>query len=408
LKYFKNTELAALYHVSEKSVRNWIESATGNKLALQILEKDGKKYVANTARNIALIDQLVEKGKKYKNTRGHKVIRPTETFYKAFNATEIFNIIANLDTHHEIPLEYSYFDGGAKIWDSYVNKLSQDETPNILSNTVYLLGLNAQYIDDLLENCDAVNVIDIGPGNGYPVRELLGRLSTEGRLNRYIAIDASRTMLDIAKSNIYGWFGDDIRLETYTRDITYERFGDLLAEDSFGKNVVVKNIVLLLGSTLSNFRDPSLPLTTIRESMGKNDLLISSKQLDTPHSRRHFDYYTGDETKFQLAPKSKFLLDLFNIDESLYEAESSFDEMAMSRRLLVRLKVALSIEFMLEDKQRVINFNKGDAILIWRHKHQDIVETIEQLNENGFDLLQATSTRDREFVLTISKIRTGY
>lgn len=406
MKYFKNTELAELYHVSEKSIRNWLEASQQGKVNLQLAKANNRFYVANTSANATILEQLAQKGKRFKNSRGQRTIRPAAEFYKLFGPRDIFNIISNLDVYHEIPLEYSYFDGGARIWDAYVQKLSADGNSNILSNTVQLLELNETYLDILLAGCDRINVVDIGPGNGYPVRSFLERLITKRVLNRYICLDASRDMLNIAEKNIQSWFGAKANLEAHVRDITYERFGNLLTNDSFNKDKAIRNVLLLFGSTLSNFREPQQPLTTIRESMGKDDLFIASKQLDTPHSRRHFDYYTGNETTFRLTPKSKFILELFNITEALYEAEPFFDEKTMSRRLQVRLKVDLCIEFTLEGRQKVISFNKGDTILLWRHRHQDTMMTLEQFDESGFDLLQATTSKDREYILTISKIKT--
>src|SRR5688572_442021 len=132
MKYFKNTELAKLYHVSEKSVRNWIESAETGKLDLQLFEKDDRKFIANISKNTLLIEKLVEKGKKFKNSRGFKNITPTEKFYKMFSDKQIFDIVANLTIHHEMPLRYTYVDGGASFWDTYAQRLSEEETPNLL------------------------------------------------------------------------------------------------------------------------------------------------------------------------------------------------------------------------------------------------------------------------------------
>jgi len=407
MKYFKNTDLAKLYNVSEKSVRNWISATKEGKLDLQLYNDGDRSFIANVSKNTQLIELLVHKGKKYKNSRGYKIISPTPEFYKLFDAKAVFDILSNLDIYHEIPLQYSYFDSGATIWDGYVQRLSEEDTPNILSNTIQLLEMNNAYFDSLLGSSERINIVDIGPGNCYPVRGLLERLVESGRLNRYICLDVSPDMLSIAKENIEKWFGDKIKFESYVRDITYERFDDLVALDSFGKDETVCNIVLFLGSTMSNFREPNKPLYTIHDSMGKNDLLIFSKQLDTVKARRYFDYYTDPNQPgvFLLPPKSKFTLDLLNIDSSLYDLELSFDEEHMARRSQVRLKVALSIEFQINGTPKVIHFNKGDAILLWRHRHLSILQTIEQFDQSGFDLVEAMTSADGESLLSISKMK---
>jgi uncharacterized SAM-dependent methyltransferase len=407
MKYFKNTELAKLYNVSEKSVRNWIDATRQGKLDLQLLEQSDRFYIADTAKNAALIQQLVDKGKKYKNSRGFKAITPANEFYELFDPKAIFDIVSNLDIYREIPLQYSYFNGGAKIWDEYVQRLSSEESPNILTNTVELLDLSSPYLKKLLEDGSKINIVDIGPGNCYPVRKLLEQLIESGRLNRYICIDISPTMIDIAEKNVKEWFGDSINFEGYTRDITYERFDDLLALDSFDAEKSIRNVVLFLGSTISNFRSPDEPLHTIHSSMGKNDLLIYSKQLDSMRARRYFDFYTKSEHSGpQLLPqKSRFTIELLNIDRSLYDIELFFDEKNMTRCGQIRLKVAISLEFELQGHTKVIEFNKGEALILYRHSHQDTLQTIKQLDRNSFELLQATTSIDKECVLSIAKVK---
>jgi len=142
MKYFKNTELAKLYNVSEKSVRNWISAAKQGKLDLELYEDEERQYIISSSHNKQLIQTLVERGQKYKNSRGHKVITPGENFYRLYSPKAVYDIVSSLDIYREIPVQYSYFDGGAQIWDAYVTKMAADPAPNILSNNIELLDLN--------------------------------------------------------------------------------------------------------------------------------------------------------------------------------------------------------------------------------------------------------------------------
>jgi hypothetical protein len=215
-------------------------------------------------------------------------------------------------------------------------------------------------------------------------------------------------MLDIAKRNIETWFGDRVPFEGYVRDANYERFEDLLAPDSFGKDSSVANIVLYLGSTIANFRKPNQSLATIHESMGKNDVLILSRSLDTARVRRYFDFITDADGNSSLSSLDGFVLNQLITDDSLYEVEQFFDEQKMARKIQVRLKVAVSIEFQLDGEPKVINFNKDETILLWQHKHQDLLGIVSQLDENGFDILEAAKSTDQETMVAISKIKTSY
>lgn len=402
MKYFKNTELAKLYNVSEKSVRNWIEASQASKLDLQLHEQNGKFYIANVTKNSVKIAELVKKGKKYKNTRGFKTVTPKEKFYSLYNQKQIFDIISNIDKYREIPIQYSYFNSGAERWNSYTQHLLDSNTPNSLTNTRELLSLNFDYIDDLLQGHSHVNIIDIGPGNALPVKEILEHFVSKGMLKRYIGIDISTDMLNIAESNIKAWFGDKVRFEGHVRDIVYERFDDLLAPESFSPEAeTTANLVLFLGGTLSNLREPNQPLATIHDSLGKNDILMFSKKLDTMSSRRYFEIAAPGNLAIDLVPN------LLNIDPSYYTIEQFFNEDKMARYVQAKLSVALAIEFQLNGQQRVIELNKGDSILLWRAVHQNFVGAIDQFDTTGFKLLQALRSKDQEYLLIVAQIKTG-
>jgi uncharacterized SAM-dependent methyltransferase len=99
------------------------------------------------------------------------------------------------------------------------------------------------------------------------------------------------------------------------------------------------------------------------------------------------------------------LVDLLNIDESLYEVEMGYDDQQRERYMRIRLKVALAITFSLEKGDRVIEFNKNDTILVWRYWHQSAQEVMMQLARNDFYVLQTSQTENQEYMLTISRVK---
>lgn len=405
MKYFKNTELAKIYNVSEKSVRNWIQAAREGKLELQLYEKDGRYFVSNILRNTQIIESLVAKGKKYKNSRGFKSITPSQKFYDTFAPKQVLDIYSSLSIHHELPLKYSYLDGGADYWDKYAQRLLGEPTPNMLTSTISLIETGFSDLDRLLEDHSKVNLVDLGPGNGLAVKSLLEHLRDTGRLNRYIGIDISQDLLNITAHNMRSWFGTDLPFEGYVRDIDYERFGDILAQDySSSDNSVPMNIVVFLGGTLNNLRSPDETLTAINESLGVSDILIYSTKLDTPTSRRFFDFNISSEAQ-ELTPRHKLTLDLLGIDKSLYEVKQKFDSEKKARVISVKLKVALLLEFRFGEGKRSIELEKDREILLWRYWHQGAVDLINRFDRNNLDLLFATKSLDQEYLLLTSKIR---
>lgn len=406
MTYFKHSELANDYHVSLKTVHNWISAAKREKLDLQLYENGGRTYIANTPSNIRTLKRLSEKGKKYRNTLHHKVITPKPKFYELFNRRQILDIIHNLDIHHEIPRQYNYFDEGATSWDKWIRRLEDDETPSTFKSTVKLLHDNFGHIDALVNGRKRVNVIDIGVGNAMPVRELLAHLSSQGKLSRYVGIDISQEMLNIAERNIQEWFGDEIKFEGHIRDISFERFDDLLIDDMLGDNSEeVLNLVLVLGSTPINFRSPQDVLRTIYGSMNQNDLIIYTTKPDSQASREYFDFNVSSGAK-GLSPTVGVILGLMNIDESLYDVEMGFNEQIRMRYMQIRLKTALTIDFTTEYGHRATRLEKGDAILLQRSWHWSALEIISNFEEIGFKLLQSTLTPDRQFLMTISGVDT--
>ncbi len=403
--YFKHSELVSNYHVSLKTVHNWIDAAKQGKLELQLHERNGRTYIANTPTNLIALENLADKGKKYRNTLHHRVVTPKVEFYELYSPRQILDIISNLNIHREIPRQYNYFDGGANNWNRWLQRLRNEETSNILKSTINLMHDNLGQLDLFLKDYDRVNVIDAGVGNAMPAQELLGHLLGQGKLNRYIAIDISKSMLEIAERNISEWFGGEAAFEGHIRDLSYERFDDLLVDDLLDEQQgKIVNVVLLFGATPSNFRDPSDALRTIYGSIGDNDLLVYSDKADTENSRRYFDFGHKPGAAAHLSPNHSFILDLLNIDQSLYEIDMGFSREKRMRYIRVCLATALTVSFKIDGKVREVSFEKGDTILLLRVWHQTVLGLISAFEKAGFLLLQASLTKDREYLLTISGV----
>lgn len=405
MQYFKNVELTRLYPVSEAAVRKWIEGARAGKLELQLYEDNGKSHIANTTKNQRLIEELVARGKKYKNSRGHKVVTPKPEFYELYSQKQIFDIISNIEVHRELPLQYSYFNGGVSYWDEYAKRLWEEEGQNTLRATIDLLRSSFGSIDSLIEGFERVNVIDVGVGNGLPIKDFLAHLLyDQAVLGRYIGIDTSEGMLQLVQRNMKEWFEDRIHFEGHTRDITYERFDDLLVRETLrGGSDRTLNIVLMVGGTLNNLRSPNDALRTIYNSMGRDDILLTTTKLDSEEARRYFDFSAGEDLP-RLAPLDALQLSFLNINEAFYDVEQGYNEAEKARTIRIKLKVDLTILFKSGMGERQIELHKGETLLLWRAWHQDTLGVIKQLDRNGLALLHASTTRDRQYVLTVSGV----
>jgi len=404
--YFKKAELAEDYHVSQKTVTNWIRQAKEGKLDLELHEEHDRTRIANTTRNIILIKRLVEERRKFRNTRAIKSVSPKPEFYKLYSQQQIFDISSSLDIYREVAFQYRYLiEEVADYWDRYAQRLAAEEIPNLLNVSTGQLNLHWGYIDDLLSRYSKINVVDVGVGNALPVKDLLQRLIGQRKLGRYIGVDISPAMLRVAQRNIKSWFGTKVRFEGYEADINHDRLTDLLMSEVLdGGAEDTANLVLVLGGTFGNLRTPDSAFQTVHDSMNRNDFLIHNLKLDSKVARRYFDFAVDAELQ-PLDTMTRLFIDLLNVDESFYDAEIGYDEQLGERYARIRLKVALTITFKLEKGERVIEFNKNDTILVWRYWHQTAQQVTDQLNRNGFDTLQASQTEDKDYLLTISRVK---
>jgi uncharacterized SAM-dependent methyltransferase len=400
MHYFKHTELAEKYHVSLKTVSNWIDSAKAGKNGLKLNVSGKFTNILDTPENVVILDRLVEKTRRYQSTQ-YKVIRPTPEFYSIYSSGQVLDIITNLKVHGEIPRQYNYLQDGATNWDNWLKRLAKEESSNILKGTVELIQKNMETLDWLLEGNKRVNIIDLGAGNAFPVKDLLGHLVDRKLLHRYIAVDISPSMLTLAERNIKEWYGDAVNFEGYVRDISYERFNDLIVDEMETEGTI--NLVLLLGGTTHNFHSFEEALTPIRASMGQNDLLMYSVKPDTEAARKYFDFGATPEAG-ELSDSHKYILELLNLDDSLYDVEAGFDPAAKMRYIRVRLTDAVQIEFDVRGVKRSVILEKGDTIMLLRVWHKTVLEIHATFERAGFSMLQSIHTRDRQCFLSMSGV----
>jgi len=410
MKKFKNVELAKLYRVSEKTIRNWIDAAKRQSLNLRLISEKNKYYIADTESNHLTLKSLSDRGRKFQNRRAFTQVRPTKEFYEVYNERQIIDIISNLEINREIPHKYAYFNGGAHYFDLYINRVIQEDNPITVKRTIEALDFNEEYIFSLFKNNEKVNIVDIGPGNGVPVKKFAEKLIKLGKLRKYIGVDISPEMLKIAEKNFYEWFGSLFPFEGHVRDINIDSIQELLFKNthiSDTEELSCINVIFYLGSTIENQRKYDESLHTIKSSMGKSDILFLGQLLDTDKTKVHLNFSPRDKmSKNSDIELLITVLDLLNIKQDCYEVERYYDHNEKARIISINLKLDIDIIFETRDFKQTVGLKTGDNIVIYRHNQHNSIEVINSLNDIGFDLMQASLSYDGEQILVIAKIKT--
>ncbi|MEM1312627.1 MAG: hypothetical protein AAGF07_04145 [Patescibacteria group bacterium] len=116
MEVFNNSEIAKEYNVSLTSVRRWINSALEGKNNLKIGVVNEKHKILKTSQNKEILANLSEYGRIYIPDSVPSRVQVNDEFYKIFSESQQREILSNLSERKQIPLKFTYINGGAKIW----------------------------------------------------------------------------------------------------------------------------------------------------------------------------------------------------------------------------------------------------------------------------------------------------
>jgi hypothetical protein len=332
-------------------------------------------------------------------------VRPTSLFYELYNQDQQLDIITSLENYRELPVQYGYFGKGATYWDAYVKRLASENHPNSLKYVIEMLRMGQGYIDSWISQYERVNLVDIGVGNGMHVRNFLAYLMHTGKFGRYIGLDISPSMMEISKTHMREWFGNDLEYEDHLLDISYDRFNYLLSKEQLGNKAgKTTNIVLTTEGMIENLRSPDAAHQVISDSMGRDDLFINAHKLDTLISRKYFAF-NAEVTRDEPSPHDRLVLDLLNIRPVYYSLQMGFDENKKRRYIRVLLNQDISIRFDYSSGVRVVELKKGETVTVWFYWHHSPTDAIQQFERNGFEPVQITQTIDQQYSMIMGRIK---
>ena len=334
-----------------------------------------------------------------------KRISPSEKFYATYDKPQIDDIIFHFREHREIPMQYDYMGEGSELWADYSSYLEkQGPESNSLNAAVTLLGTSATYLNQLYSQESNVSIVDLGVGTGIAVKDLLANFIRRRSTIDYVGVDISQPLLDLTYSNFQTWFGEDVHFTNAYLDFTTQNFRQFLADSPEGKT---RNLVLLLGGTLNNFRDPHKVLRHINNNLGPNDLFLVVAKLDTSVTRQHFDFSSNSQPE-QLPLDNQRMLDILGIEPSLYTAEQGYDADQQCRYIKVKLNFDVEIQFEHTDTPQVLQLKKGERILLWRAWHQTQDTFAKWLQQSGFIIKSSFQSANKTYILAIAQQATSF
>jgi uncharacterized SAM-dependent methyltransferase len=335
------------------------------------------------------------------NHQTNYTVKPNNDFYSPFSEAEITNIIQALETRREIPLKYSYKGRGAKIWNDYYLKyiVTRWYRKSNLENS--FLRANFSYIDGTYQNCQKVNIIDVGCGNSQPIKELVTKLNKMGKINKYIALDISDNLLKISQTNFYKWF-PSIDYSNSSIDIENNVINqELLQQVNSSDNINTANIFLHLGVTIGNHHNRIQVFKNLRTSMEEKDLLIFTNEIG---SNSQWDGFARGAYKYQAEQIYKWIKDKIGILSQDCELIRKYDLATDSVVANIKFKRHYTINFSRKQTSKKINLLPGEEITIWRHHKCQMSELTQEMEQAGLKLVHYTTNQYQSHVMVICQV----
>lgn len=303
-----------------------------------------------------------------------------------FNKRQEAELITSIQGRGEIPLKFAYLDEGYKNWEAIAKKRLNG---GINLSEYTLLQKRVKDFLASFENKTKINVIDLGCGDGSPIMPILDELSNQGIKFRYIPLDISQTMLDLAEKKVKSKYSCEVNKILF--DFELGNFSDVtysLKDNGYS------NLLCFFGSTVGNFSDRNRVLTNMRDSMGSDDFLIIGVEMTNfskinkliPHYSgkliENFLYYTP--TRIGVIKKgTKFEVN-WNDKESQVETW-----MLLSKNQTIKVG------------KEIIKLEVDEKILLSRSVKFNEWTFTKLLSDVGFRTEILTTTKDRGYVLSM-------
>jgi hypothetical protein len=342
--------------------------------------------------NDLVIQDLITKGQKHKNLDSRTVVKISPNILKIFNQTQFIELVYSLKSKF-LPVKFTYFDLGAKYWDDFVNAAGQDYFDDEHKG-LETIKASIEYIKIRLAGYKKINIFDVGPGNGVPIKVLIDNLRSNGIEVTYTAFDISKEMTGILENNLKKWY-PNLETKFLTGDIENQNIRDLIYTTKL-KYKDSASLVLLLGCTIGNFVHRDTVLKNLRDSMTKDDFLLLDCEIK---SEKDYFLVSRHLKLDNILALDYWILDLLNLRQHLdlsIEYVESLDSTCHVFRFNKDVELVLPTPY-----NDVLIFNKGDTLIghyIHSFDQEEIIKMLKRANLKT-SLLSEFPERSESFMM---------
>jgi len=374
--YKKQVELAKICGVSEGTISNWINKAKDSKNLLQLIEIKDRFYIAKNEHNISELKKLTEEATNYQNIV-YKDIYPKEELYDTLSESQTISLINSLKTKGTAPCKFVFMGNGAIKWDKLYSKIHNSD--NYGSPTKrYLFEKTINFFEEYISKFDSVIITDLGCGNFKPAKPLLEKIEKSGKLDKYICIDISKDMIEIAKTEFSKDF-DENKFVGHVLDLELHSTEEaLLKQKNNAKKSV--NILLMFGGTIGNIENQVKVFNHIKDGMHPEDLLMIANAYDEIDRRTVFPAFDFEEGFAHVSHAACML----NIDKGVSIVEKIYNSNTTAREVNLIIKENIKINFTRYNDS--INIKSGESINIWKHKRDTFELVSNKIRESDMEL----------------------
>jgi uncharacterized SAM-dependent methyltransferase len=338
---------------------------------------------------------------KSKQTPIFRTTKPTAEFYSIFSDAEILDIIQTLTTRREISLKYSYKGQGANIWDKFYLNYLRPRWYRPVNREIALLNDNFEIITRKISAVNTVNLIDVGAGNSYPVKDFICRLNRLDKITRYIALDISEDLLKVSQQNIKKWF-PNIEFISDRIDIENNSLSQTLSNHQVNlKTDDTAQIILHLGVTMGNHHNRTVVLKNFRDSMGKHDLLVFTNEIG---SNCQWDGTVRGGLKYHVDQVYAWVKNAMGIQAEDCELVRKYGPKTDSIVATIKLRQNYRINFRLMGEDKCLEITEGEEIRIWRQHKFEIPELLREIEQAGLQLIHYKTDKYSSNIMVICEI----